>query len=76
MIVGVSAKAHVSLRTLSREAATGAKTATKECGLHVQSALGGASSQANVGAAHVKAPQAPAEDKTPSMECGRHAKNN
>ena len=29
--------------------------ATKECGLHVQSALGGTSSEANVGAAHVKA---------------------
>ena len=36
MIVGVSAQANVSLRTLSRAAAAGAKTATKECGLHVK----------------------------------------
>lgn len=55
MIVGVSAQANVSLRTLSRVAAAAAKTLTKECGLHVQSALGGTSSEANVGAAHVKA---------------------
>lgn len=64
MIVGVSAKANVSLRTFSRGAAAGAKTDTKECGLHVHSALGGTSSQANEGLAPVKASQAPAEDKT------------
>lgn len=39
--------------------------ATKECGLHMKPAFGGTSSQANVDYADVKAPSAPAEDRTP-----------